>query len=258
LRRLGRRAIQILRRRLAAKVFVMRLDLLAALNAERAARRACVVVTDLASGAQRLVRAAELDAERAQDPLAPAMRSALAEGRSTLVADGSFLAVDVPPPRLLLIGAVHISQALAPMARIAGFDTTILDPRTAFATPQRFPDVPVIAEWPDIALPSYGLDPFTAVAALTHDPKVDDSALEAAVAAGCFYIGALGSRRTHAARLERLAARGFSAEALAGIHAPIGLSIGAASPPEIAVAVLAEIIAALRRPALARLKGAAA
>ncbi|WP_454916504.1 XdhC family protein [Xanthobacter sediminis] len=233
----------------------MRLDLLAALNAERAARRACIVVTELASGAQRLVRAADI----AADPQAPALRAALETGRSGLAAEGAvFLTVDLPAPRLLLVGAVHISQALAPMARIAGFDTTILDPRTAFATPERFPDVPVIAEWPDLALPAYGLDPFTAVAALTHDPKVDDLALEAAVAAGCFYIGALGSRRTHAKRLDRLGARGFDAEALGRIQAPIGLQIGAASPAEIAVAVLAEIIGALRRPAPARAEGAAA
>lgn len=231
----------------------MRLELLAALNAERAARRACVVVTELASGAQRLVRAAEVG----RDPLAPALREALAHGRSGLAAEGAvFIAVAVPPPRLLLVGAVHISQALAPMARIAGFDTTILDPRTAFATPERFPEVPVIAEWPDLALPAYGLDSFTAMAALTHDPKVDDPALLAALEAGCFYIGALGSRRTHARRLDRLGAHGCGAEALGRIQAPIGMDIGAASPAEIAVAVLAQIIAALRRPAPPRAQAA--
>lgn len=238
----------------------MRLDLLAALNAERAARRACVVVTDLASGAQRLVRASDIGQEPTpSDPLAPELAEALRQGRSGLAAEGAmFLAVDVPAPRLLLIGAVHISQALAPMARIAGFDTTVLDPRTAFATPERFPDAPLIAEWPDLALPAYGLDSYTAVAALTHDPKVDDPAIAAALAAGCFYIGALGSRRTHAKRLDRLGARGFAGEALGRIHAPIGLDIGAASPAEIAVAVLGEIIAALRQPLAARVEGAAA
>ncbi len=233
----------------------MLLDLLATLNAERAARRACVVVTELASGAQRLVRAADVG----RDGLAPELRRALAEGRSGLAAEGAlFITVHLPAPRLLLVGAVHISQALAPMALAAGFDTTILDPRTAFATPERFPDVDVIAEWPDIALPAYGLDAFTAVAALTHDPKIDDPALEAALAAGCFYIGALGSRRTHAARLERLAERGFSSEALGRIQAPIGLEIGAATPAEIAVAVLAQIISARRRPRPAPMQGAAA
>ena len=140
-----------------------------------------------------------------------------ADGRSL------FLTVELPPPRLVLIGAVHISQALAPMARIAGFDMTIIDPRTAFATPERFPDVPLLAEWPADAIPRIGFDAFTAVAALTHDPKIDDAALLAALEAGCFYVGALGSRKTHAKRLERLRAAGAGEAALATIHAPIGL-----------------------------------
>lgn len=221
----------------------MRLDLLAALNAERAARRAAVVVTELATGAQRLATAATL----ATDPLGAEIAAALAARRSGKAAEGSvFLAVDVPPPRMLVIGAVHISQALAPMARLAGYDLTILDPRTAFATPERFPDVPVIAEWPDEALPAYMLDPFTALVALTHDPKIDEPAIAAALRAECFYVGALGSRRTHAKRVERLAAAGLSQQALARIHAPIGMDIGASSPAEIAVAVLAEVIRALR------------
>lgn len=223
----------------------MRLDLLAALNAERAARRAAVVVTELAGGAQRLVTGAGV----AGDPLAPEIAEALATRRSRMVGEGearSFLAVDIPPPRMLVIGAVHISQALAPMARLAGFDLTILDPRTAFATPERFPDVPVIAEWPQAALPAYGLDPFTALVALTHDPKIDEPAIAAALEAGCFYVGALGSRRTHAKRVERLAAAGLPQAVIGRIHAPIGIDIGAASPAEIAVAVLAEVVRALR------------
>lgn len=232
----------------------MRLDLLAALNAERAARRAAVVVTELSTGAQRLATAATL----ATDPLGAEIAAALAARRSGKAAEGSvFLAVDVPPPRMLVIGAVHISQALAPMARLAGYDLTILDPRTAFATPERFPDVPVIAEWPDEALPAYMLDPFTALVALTHDPKIDEPAIAAALRAECFYVGALGSRRTHAKRVERLAAAGLSQQALARIHAPIGMDIGASSPAEIAVAVLAEVIRALRTGASAT-AGAAA
>lgn len=232
----------------------MRLDLLAALNAERAARRAAVVVTELATGAQRLATAATL----ASDPLSPEIAAALAARRSGKAGEGSvFLAVDVPPPRMLVIGAVHISQALAPMARLAGFDLTILDPRTAFATPERFPDVPVIAEWPDEALPAYGLDPFTALVALTHDPKIDEPAIATALRADCFYVGALGSRRTHAKRVERLAAAGLSQQAISRIHAPIGMDIGASSPAEIAVAVLAEVIRALRTGASAT-AGAAA
>jgi xanthine dehydrogenase accessory factor len=133
------------------------------------------------------------------------------------------------------------------MARGLDFDVTILDPRTAFATPERFPDVPVVAEWPDAALPRLALDRYTALAALTHDPKIDDPALAAALQAECFYIGALGSKKTHARRVERLTTAGFGEEAIARIHAPIGLDIGAVSPAEIAVSILAEIVAALRR-----------
>ncbi len=226
----------------------MHLDLLSALNAARAARRACVLVTPLDGAGQRLVAAEEI----AHDPLAAELAAALGERRSTVVeAQGRriFLGVELPPPRLLLVGAVHISQALAPMAAAAGFDVTVLDPRTAFATAERFGAVPVIAEWPDVALPAYGLDPFTAVAALTHDPRIDEPALAAALRAQCFYIGALGSRRTHAQRLERLEKAGIGPALSARIHAPIGMAIGALSPAEIAVAVLAEVIAARRLPA---------
>ena len=137
------------------------------------------------------------------------------------------------------------------MARIAGFDMSIVDPRTAFASEERFPDVPLYAEWPDVAIPKVGLDRFSALAALTHDPKIDDGALTAALAAGCFYVGALGSRKTHGKRLERLRAAGVDDAALETIHAPIGLAIGARSPAEIAVAILAEVIGALRRRGMA-------
>lgn len=222
----------------------MKLDVLTRLNAVRAARRAAIVVTDLASGDDRLVVE---DEGYAGDPLAADLAARFRSGASGLAVDGSvFLTVHVPPPRLVVIGAVHISQALAPMARLAGFDMTIIDPRTAFATPERFPDVPLIAEWPDVALPRIGLDAFTGLAALTHDPKIDDGALTAALDAGCFYVGALGSRKTHGRRLERLAAASVSHDALARIHAPIGVAIGAQSPAEIAVSILAEVIGALR------------
>jgi xanthine dehydrogenase accessory factor len=146
-----------------------------------------------------------------------------------------------------MIGAVHVSQALAPVASLAGFDVTIIDPRTAFATDERFGDVRLIAEWPADALPRVGLDRFTALAALTHDPKIDDVPILAALKAECFYIGALGSRKTHGKRVERLLEQGASANALEAIHAPIGIDIAASSPAEIAVAILAEVIAALRR-----------
>jgi xanthine dehydrogenase accessory factor len=157
-----------------------------------------------------------------------------------------FLTVYVPSVRLVVTGAVHISQALAPVAQLLGYDVTIVDPRTAFASKERFPDVKVIAEWPDVALPPLGVDRYTAFVALTHDPKIDDPALAHALSRDCFYIGALGSKKTHARRLERLKAGGIPEAALARIHAPIGLPIGAVSPPEIAVAIMAEITASLR------------
>lgn len=224
----------------------MKLSDLAALNAERAARRACALVTDIASGAQRLALAQDL----AADPLGALIAERLRAGKSAMVEHEGreyFITTQVPPARIFVIGAVHVSQALAPMARIAGFDATIIDPRTAFATAERFPDVTVLAEWPDKALPRLGLDRYTALVFLTHDPKIDDAGLELALRADCFYIGALGSRKTHAKRIERMAAKGFDAQALARIHAPVGLDIGAVSPAEIAVSILGEIIAALRQ-----------
>jgi xanthine dehydrogenase accessory factor len=226
----------------------MRLDLLAQMNAERRARRAVVLVTDMASGTQRLVRAKEIS----HDPLASELDAAIRAGKSTRVeADKSyFLTVQVPPSRLIVVGAVHITQALAPMAKIAGFDVTIIDPRTAFATPERFPEVRLIAEWPDAVLPSLNLDRYTAMAFFTHDPKIDDPGLILALRAQCFYIGALGSRKTHGGRIERMLAQGFSPDAVERIHAPIGLDIGAQSPAEIAVAVLGEIVASLRKKPL--------
>ncbi len=221
----------------------MKLSVLAALNAERAARRTAVLVTELASGRQRLVKAADFDA----DPLADALAAQVASRKSGVVAVGGndyFLSVAVPPVKAVAIGAVHISQALAPMARLAGIDLTIVDPRTAFASKSRFPDVTVLAEWPDVALPRIGLDGHSALIALTHDPKIDDPAIAAGLSAGCFYVGALGSRKTHARRVERLAAAGFGEADIARIRAPVGLDIGAVSPAEIAVSILAEIIAA--------------
>jgi xanthine dehydrogenase accessory factor len=224
----------------------MRLDLLRRLNAARRERRPAILVTELEGGEQRLVEGQP----SADDPLTDELQARLRSGRSGTIEQGGrslFLTVHVPPPRLVVIGAVHISQALAPMARLAGFDMTIIDPRTAFATPERFPEVPLLAEWPEEALKRVPLDAFTALAALTHDPKIDDPALAAALQAGCFYVGALGSRKTHARRVERLLEQGVAAAAIERIHAPIGLAIGAQSPAEIAVAVLGEIIVALRQ-----------
>lgn len=223
----------------------MQLGLLSHLNAERSARRGAILVTDLASGEQRLLR----ENDMAGDPLADDLRRCLQQGKSRLLErDGRqfFLTVQVPPVRVVIIGAVHISQALAPMMKGVDLDPTIIDPRTAFATPERFPDVPVLADWPDAVLPSLSLDRYTALLALTHDPKIDDPALAAALRSQCFYIGALGSRKTHERRTQRLTALGFTEEDLARIHAPIGLDIGAVSPAEIAVSILAELVATLR------------
>jgi xanthine dehydrogenase accessory factor len=234
----------------------MRLDLLKGMNEERLNRRAVILVTEIGGGAQRLVRASAIG----DDPLASLLESALRSGKSGLVEHESasyFLTVNVPSVRLVIIGAVHISQALTPIAKVAGFDVVIIDPRTAFATPERFPDAPVIADWPDAALDRAPLDRYTAIALLTHDPKIDDLALVRALNAECFYIGALGSRKTHAKRLERMRARGFAESALARIHAPIGLDIGAVSPAEIAVSIIGEIVAALRKKPL-RAEGQAA
>ncbi|KQT57451.1 MULTISPECIES: XdhC family protein [unclassified Aureimonas] len=224
----------------------MRIDLLKALNAERAARRAVVQVTDIRAGTSRIVR----EAEAPGDPLAEEIGRALRAGKSGLLTVREtelFLNVEVPPARVVVIGAVHIGQALAPMARLAGLDVEIVDPRTAFATPERFPGVPLHADWPEDALKARPLDAYTALVAVTHDPKIDDMPLKAALDAGCFYVGALGSRKTHSKRLERLAEAGASQDQLSRIEAPIGLDIGAVSPAEIAVAVLGSIIRALRR-----------
>jgi len=227
----------------------MRADILAALNEECEARRAAILVTAIPDGSQRLVRESEIE----DDPLAETLRKQLASGKSGIVETGegqAFLTVQVPPPRLVVVGAVHISQALAPMAQATDLDVTIIDPRTAFATPERFPGIDLVAEWPDDALagPVPPLDRYCAVAALTHDPKIDDPALIAALRAECFYVGALGSRKTHAARIARLVQAGFGEAEIGRIAAPIGLDIGAVSPAEIAVSILGQLIAAQRGP----------
>jgi xanthine dehydrogenase accessory factor len=236
----------------------MKSDTLQRLNAARRSRQAAILITETATGESRLVVE---DDGYAADPLAEELAARFRSGASgtvtTATGESLFLTVQLPPPRLVIIGAVHISQALAPMARIAGFDVSIIDPRTAFASVERFPDVDLIAEWPDVALPRVGLDPFTALAALTHDPKIDDQPIVEALKSGCFYVGALGSRKTHGTRLERLRGLGLDDVALARIHAPIGLSIGAKSPAEIAVAVLAQVVEALRSRGKAQREAAA-
>jgi xanthine dehydrogenase accessory factor len=226
----------------------VKLQTLSEVNAERAARRPVIVITDVANGEQRLVKAADISA----DPLRAELAKQLRMGKSGMIeVDGKklFLNVYAPTAKLVIIGAVHISQALAPLARSLDYDVAVVDPRTAFASPERFPDVALIAEWPDVALPPLNVDHYTAFVAVTHDPKIDDPALLHAFERDCFYIGALGSRKTHAKRGDRLKAQGAGDADIARIHAPIGLNIGAVSPSEIAVSIMAEITAQLRLPA---------
>ncbi len=169
--------------------------------------------------------------------------------RSGVEEDGdTFVAIHNPPLRLILVGAVHIAQALVPMAQIAGFDPIVIDPREAFGSQARFPGARVINDWPDAALKDVGVDTRSAVVLLTHDPKLDDPALHIALRSGAFYIGALGSKRTHAARVSRLEDAGFSEADIARIAGPVGLDIGAAGPPEIAVSILAQMVQSLRKP----------
>jgi xanthine dehydrogenase accessory factor len=223
----------------------MRRELLDQLLEARAERRAVAVVTDLATGAQRLVARDEA----VEDSLADALTDGFRFDKSGVVSTPSgecFIQIHNPALDLVMVGAVHIAQALIPIARLAGYRVTVIDPRGAFATPERFEGVELMAEWPDEALARRRLDERSALLALTHDPKIDDPALSIALSSPCFYIGALGSRRTHATRLERLRAKGFDEAALARIHAPIGLEIGARGAPEIAISIMAEVTQALR------------
>lgn len=224
----------------------MKNETLAAVQAARAARKPVAVAKRLGDGAEALIGPGGGQGELARVPeVAAGAEAAFRTGRSSTVetAQGPvFLHVFVPSPRLVVVGAVHIAQALAPMATLMDFDVTVIDPRRAFATDARFPGVTVLQDWPDEALERLGLDRSTAVVTLTHDPKLDDPALETALKSDVFYVGALGSRRTHAKRRERLAALGIDDTAFARIHGPVGLSIGAKSPAEIAVSILAQIV----------------
>ena len=210
--------------------------MLADLVAHRAARRPVAYEVNVRSGTRRLVQDGYSDRFRMD--------------RSGFEDDGqTFVCIHNPPLRLIVVGAVHIAQALVPMARIAGYDPVIIDPRESFASDARFPGETLLHDWPDEAVAALGLDGRTALVLLTHDPKLDDPALEKALDAGCFYIGALGSTRTHAKRVDRLSEKGFSADQIARIHGPIGLDIGAAGPAEIAVSIIAEMTRVLRRGA---------
>ena len=224
------------------------IDQLGQINAAIAAREAIALATFLRDGETRVLTPGQTGDQ--EGTLQAECEARFRSGKSAMIkledGDDVFLNVYVPAPRLIIIGAVHITQALSTMAKIAGLDVIIIDPRTAFATPERFARACLHARWPDEVLPEIKLDAYTAVAALSHDPKIDDYPLIEALNARCFYVGALGSRKTHARRLERLREEGMTEDQLSTIHAPIGLNIGAASPQEIAVSILAEVIDTLR------------
>jgi xanthine dehydrogenase accessory factor len=211
------------------------------LLAARANRQAVALITDLASGAQRIVPRPQA----ATDPLAEKLDEAFRFDQSGSH-EGQFINIHNPPLRLVIIGAVHIAQSVIPIAQQLGYDVTVIDPRGAFATGARFPGIQLHAEWPDEVIPRIGLDPRTALIALTHDPKIDDPSLDLALRSAAFYIGALGSKKTQSSRAQRLKDAGFSDEQLARIHGPIGLNIGAKGAPEIAVSIMAEMTRALR------------
>lgn len=215
---------------------VLSAEVLADLVAARSARRPVAYVVDLDTGERRLDLSGHEDRFRMD-------RSGFEENSRT------FVAIHNPPLRLVVVGAVHITQALLPMARIAGYDPLVIDPREAFASSDRFPGETLVHDWPDEAVEAHGLDSRTALVLLTHDPKLDDPALHAALRSDCFYIGALGSKRTHAKREARLTEAGFTAGEIARIHGPIGLDIGASGPPEIAVSILSEMTQVLRKGA---------
>ena len=228
----------------------MKRHLLDELLEARAEKTPCVVLTCLASGRQTLFRQNDSAGAGAIAPeLHSEIRDALRRDRSRCVETGSesiFVHVFNPPLRLVVVGAVHIAQALVPMAELVGYEVVVVDPRRSFASGDRFPGTALVDEWPDDALIALAPDSRTALVTLTHDPKLDDPALIAGLRSPAFYVGSLGSRRTHRARLERLRQAGVEERALARIHAPIGLDIGAQSPAEIATAIMAEITAVLR------------
>ncbi len=227
----------------------MKPEILAQLLRELAAKRPVVLATNLGSGESHLVDPFG-EPSGADLTLVQAAREAAEQDQSRKLerpAGAVFLRVFNPPVRVVIVGAVHVAQALAPMVQLAGYDVLVVDPRRAFATADRFREIPLATEWPDEALARLGLDRRTAVVTMTHDPKIDDPALAAALRSAAFYIGALGSKKTQAARRERLREMGFGEAELERIHGPVGLSIGAVSPGEIAVSILSQLVGCLRR-----------
>jgi xanthine dehydrogenase accessory factor len=227
------------------------LSIVERLTAARARRASLARVIDLASGAEEIWGAERPRGLIGDDAeLSRAVEQAIHREQSRLVELGGrrlFVHLVAAPLRLVVVGAVHLTQALSELAGLSGFDVTVVDPRTAFASPERFPGVALVHEWPDVALAGLGLDRRSAVVVLSHDAKLDEPALEAALRSDCFYIGALGSQRTQAARRSRLGELGFGEPALARIHGPVGLDIGALTTPEIAISIMAELIRAWRR-----------
>jgi xanthine dehydrogenase accessory factor len=219
----------------------MDVDTLKTLNKVRQNRVAAVVVTNLQDGQDRII----LEGKEISGELGEAVAKAFRSGQSRTVEISGielFVNVHLPSPRIVVIGAVHISQALVKIAKVAGYAIEVIDPRTAFATQERFSDTQLFADWPEDVLKTRPLDAYCALAAVTHDPKIDDYALAEALKAECFYVGALGSNKTHAKRLDRLREQGITDAQMASIHSPIGLDISATGPQEIAVAIMAEII----------------
>tara|TARA_B100000029_G_scaffold400851_1_gene399901 strand:- start:751 stop:1446 length:696 start_codon:yes stop_codon:yes gene_type:complete len=229
----------------------MKSETLDQLLRDRGDKTSVILATNLTSGEERLIYPADLvGGNGLNSTFADAAQETFRSDRSKTVEteDGPvFLNVFNPPLRIIIVGAVHIAQPLARMAALAGYDVTIVDPRSAFATDERFPGVTLLTEWPDDALASLAPDARTAVVTLTHDPKLDDPALEVALKSEAFYVGSLGSKKTHAARLERLTEAGFGENELNRINGPVGLAIGARSPSEIAVSILAQVTQALRQ-----------
>lgn len=230
----------------------MKRDLLAAVTRAQKAKRPVALITHLESGAQALIASDGFvagDEGLVDGGVVTAAGDAIRDDRCNSLDTPRgrvFVQALSPPLRMAIVGAVHITQALAPMAALLGYEVTVIDPRRAFASEDRFPGVSVVVEWPDDALSEMALDRRTAVVTLTHDPKLDDPALGIALRSPAFYIASLGSTRTHAARMERLKQAGFSDSDISRIHGPAGLSINARSPAEIATAILAQATQQLR------------
>jgi xanthine dehydrogenase accessory factor len=228
----------------------MKHEMMARLQLLRQQKQTLALVTRLDDGQQLLVSSDDIEGTLELDEATLAViRQRTTEDLSGIITEaGSELFVRVynPPLRLILIGAVHVSQALIPMATLLGFAVTVIDPRSSFASDARFPGVTMLTDWPDVAVRSLKPDRRTALVTLCHDPKLDDPALQEVLRTDAFYIGSLGSRRTHATRIERLTEAGLDETTLARIHAPVGLHLGGSRPAEIALSIMAELVQTLR------------